>query len=119
MFLNNRQPLLPLSNPNSLYFGRSQPLSQPGIDAKNDIPRAVNFYADFSGCGHWRMIWPEAILKIQGKINITSGTVMIGDPNFYQSVGAVRVQRQATPNQLQFTKFLQNIKSKHNFRFII
>ena len=23
-----------------------------------DLPRALNYYADYSGCGFWRMIWP-------------------------------------------------------------
>ena len=25
-----------------------------------NLPRAVNYYADYGGCGFWRMIWPES-----------------------------------------------------------
>ena len=32
-----------------------QPKQQPGHELP-DLPRALNFYADYSGCGHWRMI---------------------------------------------------------------
>ena len=28
-----------------------------------DLPRALNYYADYSGCGFWRMILPEHLLK--------------------------------------------------------
>ena len=28
-----------------------------------DLPRGLNYYADYSGCGHWRMIWPEQLLN--------------------------------------------------------
>ena len=24
-----------------------------------DMVRGLNYYADFSGCGFWRMIWPS------------------------------------------------------------
>ena len=32
-----------------------------------DMPRAVNYYADFSGCGFWRMLWPEHTLNAYQK----------------------------------------------------
>jgi len=28
-----------------------------------DLVRCLNFYADYSGCGHWRMMWPENMLR--------------------------------------------------------
>ena len=31
------------------------------------VPRFLNYYADYSGCGHWRMIWPEQIMNAHNK----------------------------------------------------
>ena len=40
-------------------------LHQPsGLPKQKDLSRVLNFYADYSGCGHWRMIWPESLLRI-------------------------------------------------------
>lgn len=86
----------------------------PSIDspAKSaNLTRALNFYADMSGCGHWRMIWPETILKCNQSLNISGGTVMISDPNFYRDVKTIRIQRQATENQKHFIEFLKKIKN--------
>ena len=77
-----------------------------------DLSRVLNFYADYSGCGHWRMIWPEFVLRINQSFNISGGTVMIGDPNFYADVKAVRIQRQATESQKQFMSFIKSIQDK-------
>ena len=82
------------------------------------LPRGVNFYADFSGCGFWRMIWPEQLLNAYQKVITHGSTVMIADPNFYKGVGAVRIQRQATPNQLKFVEFLKKIQPECGFRLI-
>lgn len=77
-----------------------------------DLTRVLNFYADYSGCGHWRMIWPELLLRSDQAFNISGGTVMIGDPNFYRGVHKVRIQRQATEAQLKFMNFLINLRSE-------
>jgi hypothetical protein len=83
----------------------------PKMQSK-DLSRVLNFYADYSGCGHWRMIWPEFVLRINQSFNISGGTVMIGDPNFYADVKAVRIQRQATESQKQFMSFIKSIQDK-------
>jgi hypothetical protein len=83
----------------------------PKMQSKN-LSRVLNFYADYSGCGHWRMIWPEFVLRINQSFNISGGTVMIGDPNFYADVKAVRIQRQATESQKQFMSFIKSIQDK-------
>lgn len=83
-----------------------------------DMPRVMNFYADYSGCGHWRMMWPEAILRERQMLNISGGTVMIGDPNFYQGVKAVRIQRQATEAQKQFMSFIREVMHKQGSRVL-
>ena len=83
-----------------------------------DLPRALNFYADYSGCGHWRMIWPEKLLNCYGKLNIQGGTVMIGDKNFYKGLTTIRIQRQATEQQLNFIKWLKNVQGESNFKIV-
>lgn len=82
------------------------------------IPRGINFYADFSGCGYWRMIWPEQILNAYQKVIVHGSTVMINDINFYKGAGAVRIQRQATPQQLKFVQFLKQIQPECGFNLI-
>lgn len=79
-----------------------------------DLKRVLNFYADYSGCGHWRMIWPEGILRCNQSLNISGGTVMIGDQNFYTDVKSVRIQRQATESQKNFMGFLKGIQSRQS-----
>ena len=79
-----------------------------------DLARVLNFYADYSGCGHWRMIWPESILRCNQSLNISGGTVMIGDPNFFSDVKAIRIQRQATESQKKFMSFIKDIQEKQS-----
>ena len=74
--------------------------------AAPDLPRGLNFYADYSGCGHWRMIWPELLLNCFAKANVQGGTVMIGDKNFYKGLKTIRIQRQATESQLNYIKWV-------------
>ena len=99
-------------------------IRKPKVTAKStthtapDLPRGVNFYADYSGCGHWRMIWPELLLNCYGKANIQGGTVMIGDKNFYKGLKAIRIQRQATESQLNYIKWLKQIQGECGFRVI-
>lgn len=88
------------------------PLAMPGAD----LPRALNYYADYHGCGWWRMIMPEIALNINQKAIINGLTSMCGDPNFYfQNLKAVKLQRQATPMQLKFVEFLK--AHSHHFGF--
>jgi len=90
-------------------------LYKPDAQAKqNNLSRVLNFYADYSGCGHWRMIWPESLLRVNQSFNISGGTVMIADPSFYADVKAIRIQRQATESQKQFMSFVTKIKESQN-----
>lgn len=43
------------------------------------LPRFMNYYADYSGCGHWRMIWPEQVMNAHNKAVVHGTTVMNGD----------------------------------------
>ena len=86
--------------------------------AAPDLPRGLNFYADYSGCGHWRMIWPELLLNCYAKANVQGGTVMIGDKNFYNGVKTVRIQRQATETQANYIKWLHELGKELKFNII-
>lgn len=94
--------------------GSLPPLAIPG----SDLNRAVNYYADYGGCGFWRMIWPDILLNGNNKAIINGLTTMVLDPRFYQGLKAVRLQRQATPIQLQFMNFLKQGSSQMNFKII-
>ena len=74
------------------------------------LSRAVNYYADYGGCGHWRMIWPDQVINGYQKGVVMGLTAMIGDPTFYRlGLSSVKTQRQATPNQLKFFEFLRKV----------
>ena len=120
----NRLPFAPLNirNPMAPAIGT---LAQPAPPAKKvpyhgqpELPRSLNFYADYSGCGHWRMIWPELLLNCYQRSNVQGGTVMIGDKNFYKGLSTIRIQRQATEQQLNYIKWLKTIQKELGFKII-
>lgn len=110
-------PLLEAANqytnkavPKQLVATPAQPENMPD--------RGINYLADYSGCGHWRLIWPEMILNAHNKLTMHSTTVMCLDPRYYVHCKAVRIQRQATEHQLKFTKFLKDVGKQVGFRLI-
>jgi hypothetical protein len=82
------------------------------------LQRGLNYYADYSGCGFWRMIWPEHLLNAHQKMTVHGSTVMCFDPNYFRNVTAVRIQRQATAHQLRFIQYLKELSKEHKFRII-
>lgn len=85
---------------------------------ENDFDRSINYYADYSGCGHWRMIWPEHLLNAHQKAVVHGTTMMVLDERYYVDTLSVRVQRQATDHQLKFIQLLREFANKHNFKII-
>ena len=106
-------PALPLGAP---AFGspiaQSAPPPSPAGAAPADI--AVSFAADHGGCGFWRMHWPESLINSSGKGVVTNSTMMLLDPRMYAGIKSVKIQRQVTPPQLQFVKFLRETSDKGN-----
>lgn len=99
--------------------GGVQPIKQslppkPGQGLK----RCLQYNADYAGCGYWRMLWPADIINGGNKMIIASITQMITDEQFYRTQTAVRLQRQAHPNQLKFFKKLRESADKYNFKVI-
>lgn len=99
-------------------INNQQQNEQVPMPAELSLTRGLNYYADYSGCGFWRMIWPEHLLNAHQKMVVHGSTVMIQDPNFYRGVKAVRIQRQATEHQLRFVKFLKEVQKQLGFRII-
>jgi hypothetical protein len=112
---------LPIGSPVYSYMNL-QPISIPKAPALDmpeaSLPRALNYYADYGGCGFWRMIWPEFLLNGYQKACISGLTCMVLDPRFYRDIKAIRVQRQATPAQRDFIKELRKLSHELKFRMI-
>ncbi len=112
---------MPLGMPNAAVATQpiitQQKLPPPQMPGEG-LKRAVNYYADYAGCGWWRMIQPETLLNMEQKAIINGLTTMVVDPRFYFGIEAVRLQRQATPVQLEFVKFLKAGSAEHGFKVI-
>lgn len=111
-FLN---PGLVNTSPIPAKSNKITPQSRP---KEADMMRCINYYADFSGCGFWRMIWPEHVMNAYQKACAHGSTVMVTDEKFYTNVKCVRVQRQATPSQLKFFKYLKKLGEKMKFSVV-
>ena len=82
------------------------------------MPRFINYLADYSGCGHWSLIWPENVINMTQRGISQSTTAMVADPRWYQGVKAVTLQRQASKSQVEFVKHLKKIQQEHGFKII-
>jgi len=110
----------PFPSPFASPFAGS-PIKQPAPQQRpreETMSRYLNYLADLSGCGHWRLLWPEQVINASGKGISHSNTSMILDPRFYQNVKAVKLQRQASSQQKEFIKFLKNIQGEFGFKII-
>jgi hypothetical protein len=96
-------------------FSQTRPVQQP---RESSLPRFINYLADMSGCGHWRVLWPEQIINATGIGVSHSLTAMVADPRFYTGVSAVKLQRQASSAQLDFIKHLKHVQQEHGFKII-
>jgi hypothetical protein len=116
----------PFVSPFASPFAPAYAAPQAPVAPKQDLPvppelnltRSLNYYADYSGCGFWRMIWPEHLLNAHQKMIVHGSTVMVLDPNYYRGVKTVRIQRQATSHQLEFVRHLKRISQQMGFKII-
>lgn len=83
-----------------------------------DTPKVYNFVADHGGCGCWRILWPEMILNLNGDMLSFSTIMMSRDELLYSKMKSIKIQRQASPGQLQFVKYLKHLQGKYGFRII-
>ena len=82
------------------------------------LPRYVNYLADYSGCGHWRILWPENTINAEGLGMSQSTTAMVTNPVWYTGVNCVKLQRQASAQQKEFVKFLKQVQQEHGFKIV-
>jgi len=97
---------------------RSSPDINPDRPPEVDFDRSIDYYADYSGCGHWRMIWPGHLLNAHQKAVIHGKTMMVLDERYYQNTKTVRVQRQATDTQRRFVRLLREYANRNHFNII-
>lgn len=106
MFVN------PFNQPSNMPYQmpvKQTPVHTPAVKPPaQDVPRFINFIADYTGCGHWRMLWPEQVLNSYRHCVIQSSTVMVTDPKFYADIKCIKIQRQASPPQKRFIEYLKN-----------
>ena len=93
-------------------------VQKPQQPREATMPRFVNYLADYSGCGHWRMIWPENVINMTQRGISQSTTAMVADPRWYAGVKAVTLQRQASKSQVEFVKHLKEVQKEHGFKII-
>ena len=118
-------PSLPNGSPIGLpsytyvsYTPVSVPQPPPVEMPEAKLSRAINYYADYGGCGYWRMIWPEYLLNGYQKACISGLTCMVLDGRFYQNIKSIRMQRQATPSQKMFVGELKKLSKQFGFNLI-
>jgi len=78
----------------------------------------VNFLADRSGCGMWRIGWPEYLINMANLGESTSLTKMILDENWFKDVKVVKLQRQASSAQNQYMQWLKSIQPRCGFKLM-
>ena len=104
---------IPFGAPTQTYLHKSEPVNSPAPEVPGaGLKRAMNYLADYGGCGYYRCMAPNLLLNLYQKSVIMESTCMVLDPRFYQSVETVKLQRQATPQQLQFVKVLKQISQQ-------
>jgi hypothetical protein len=85
---------------------------------EENLPRSINYAADFGGCGFWRIDAPTELLNRHQRACISTLTQMVLDRNFYGPLKSVRLQRQATSQQKDFLKHLREISKLNGMRLI-
>lgn len=114
----------PFNNPfnNSPYpspYGVTAPrMNDAPVPREMSMPRYVNYLADLSGCGHWRILWPEQVINATARGISHSVTAMITDPRFYKNIKVVKLQRQASSIQKKFVEFLKQIQPDCGFKLM-
>jgi hypothetical protein len=108
-----------IRNSTPLNSNTTQPAPNPlanahlqNISPDDDIPRACSYYADYSGCGYWRLHWPEYIINCSQRGIVQGSTVIYRDPAVYAASRSIRIQRQAADHQLEFVQWLVDFRKQ-------
>lgn len=102
-------PQLPFGAPQPGNFAAPAVSPSPhAVHVPNLDKRAISYAADHGGCGYWRIHWPEILINSHQLGIVTNSTFMLTDPRYYHELKSVKIQRQVTPPQLEFVKFLRH-----------
>ena len=96
----------------------NQNLVNTSIDRTQVQNRAVNYLADWGGCGHWRLVWPSSLINVYQHGMVDNHMCMVLDPNYYRDVKTIRIQRQVAPAHLEFVRFLRQVADKNNIKLV-
>jgi len=88
------------------------------VNPELSLPRHVSYLADYGGCGHWRVLWPEQIMNATGAGISTSLSSCVYQKAWYMGLKSVKLQRQAGTDQVEFAKFLKSIQKECGFKMI-
>ena len=75
---------LPFGIPSPSYVNRSpaqRPVPAPEVPGEG-LKRALNYLADYGGCGYYRCMAPNLLLNLYQKAVIMESTAMVLDPKF-------------------------------------
>lgn len=113
---SQRPKVGPYGNP--FAKSRAQHRQQPPRPEGANLPRFTNYVADYGGCGHYRVLWPEQVINGLGIATSSSNTGLVGDPNWYAHTTTVQIQRQASDDHRKFASFLYDLKQRSGFKLI-
>lgn len=82
------------------------------------LPKSLSYYADYGGCGLWRILWPDMLLNSYQKAVTNNATLMMIDEMLYKTMDCVRLQRQAAKEQTEFAYVLANYRRKYGFKMV-
>lgn len=108
----------PIVSPQGVFL--QQQVQKPAAPVQHEagLPRFLNYAGDYSGCGAYRLLWPEYVINMQGLGMSSTVTSMIVDPRWYNGISAVKFQRQASNEQKEFMKYMRKISLEANFKMI-
>ena len=101
--------------------GSQVPNQMKKVAAKRKGKKPIRYHeylADYGGCGHWRIIWPQMLLNSTQTVIGSNTSSMILEESYYRGLQSVRIQRQVTPTQLKFVKHLRSLADRHGFKLI-
>ena len=116
MFQSPFQQNSPFGNPFQNNFINKEPAKIPQQQS-SAMPRFMNYVADYGGCGFWRIMWPEYLLNASNKCMVHTSTMMTMDPNHYRNAVSIKLQRQASPDQLGFCRYLRDLSNRPELGF--